>query len=181
MPFDFQPTVSDDELLARPLREADRAALNGAAADPMIWAGHPARDRHEAPVFNRYFDILLASGSALVVQERGTGRTIGCSRFYVAPDTPEAISIGFTFLIRDHWGGDTNARLKALMLRPVFAAGKEAWFHIDPNNIRSQRATLKLGARHAYDATLNLGTGEAEWMCFRLTEEQWRAAQDLPL
>lgn len=175
MPFDFQPTLRSGTLLLRPLRAEDRAGLRRAASDPLIWAGHPARDRHLPEVFEPYFDLLLASGATLVVTGAAGGRIIGCSRYYLAPDAPEAVSIGFTFLTRDHWGGATNRELKRLMLGHVFAAGREAWFHIDPTNIRSQRATAKLGARHIHDARLDLGTGEAPWMCFRLTEADWLA------
>lgn len=37
------------------------------------------------------------------------------------------------------------------------------WFHIDPSNIRSRKATAKLGAKHVYDAALNLSGNPASW------------------
>lgn len=176
MAFDFQPTLIGSLLTLRPLRREDQVGLRTAAADPMVWAGHPAKTRHLAEAFDPYFEVLLAGGGTLVVTETATGRIIGCSRYYVAPDMPDAVSIGFTFLTCDHWGGETNLELKRLMVGHVFDAGKEVWFHIAPSNIRSQKATAKLGARHAYDSWIDLGSGAADWMCFHLTAQDWQAA-----
>ena len=67
-------------------------------------------DRFERDSFTAYFDFLLASGGTLAVRDRASGAIIGCSRYYVAPDTPAAISIGFTFLARDRWGGGPTSR-----------------------------------------------------------------------
>ena len=91
-------------------------------------------------------------------------------------DKPEGVSIGFTFLTRDHWGGGTNRAIKRLMLDHIFASGDNAWFHIDPSNIRSQKATAKLGARHVFDAEHDLGSGMTTWMCFLLLKADWAAA-----
>lgn len=171
--FDFQPTLTGERIAVRPLAEADFEALFTAARDPEIWAGHPAKDRHRREVFAAYFAFLLDSATALVVLERASEKVIGCSRYYVAPDTPDCVSIGFTFLDRAHWGGSTNFELKRLMLDHAFRSVSVVWFHIDPTNVRSQKATAKLGAVHAYDATLDLSGTPAEWMCFRLGKADW--------
>ena len=171
--FDDQPTLSGTTLALRPLREDDLDALHAAAADPATWAGHPAKDRHKREAFEPYFRFLLERGGTLVVEERATGRLIGCSRFYRAPDQPEAVSIGFTFLAPDFWGGATNRELKRLMLGHAFGSVPEVWFYIAPTNVRSQRATAKLGAEHVKDAVLDLAGAPAPWMCWRLTQEAW--------
>lgn len=131
MTFNFQPVLRDETLHLRPLQADDRDALTKAASDPLIWAGHPAKTRHRPEVFAPYFDLLLKSEATLIALEAKTGAVLGCSRFYVAPDMPEAVSIGFTFLIRDCWGGDVNRQMKKLMLDHIFADRDEAWFHID--------------------------------------------------
>lgn len=171
--FDMQPALTGETLALRPLQPDDLGGLSAAAAVPEIWAGHPAKDRYKPDVFARYFDLLLRSGTALVIIHRTSNTTIGCSRYYVAPDRPEDIAIGFTFLNIAFWGGDTNRELKRLMLGHAFATYPAVWFHIDPSNIRSQRATAKLGAKHIYDATLDLSGQPAAWMCFRLDRESW--------
>jgi len=173
MSFNFDPSLEGFDLTARPIAASDLGALRDAAADPKIWEGHPAKTRHEPEVFNPYFEFLLGAGGTLIIRESATDGVIGCSRYYVSPNAPDDISIGFTFLIRDHWGGATNFNLKRLMLAHIFAGHAFAWFHIDPNNIRSQKATAKLGAVHTKTAALDLGTGEVEWMCYRLSRADW--------
>lgn len=174
--FDAQPFLDNDALSLRPLRGEDFEALFAAAGHPEIWAGHPARDRYKRDVFDGYFHFLLQTGSALAVIEPREARIIGCSRYYDAPDMPGSIAIGFTFLNHAYWGGATNFELKRLMLDHAFGTVDEVWFHIDPTNIRSQRATAKLGAEHAYDATLDLSGKPAPWMCYRLARSRWQNA-----
>ncbi len=174
LPDEFDPTVPlhSDALSLRPLQAEDRAALTEAAADPAIWAGHPSSDRWKAEVFAGYFDFLLEAGGALVVRD-GSARVIGASRYYASSDAPDGIGIGFTFLVCDHWGGATNFEMKRLMLGHVFASVPEVWFHIAPTNIRSQKATAKLGAERAEDRRLDLGTGPADWVRMRLSRARW--------
>lgn len=173
---EFGTELAGGGFLIRPLASSDRAALAEAAADPLIWAGHPAKDRWKPAVFDRYFDFLLSAGGAVRI-EGADGTVAGCSRFYRAADHPERPCIGFTFLTRAHWGGAANRAVKRLMLEHIFAGGDEAGFHIDPTNIRSQKATAKLGARLEGEVRLDLGTGEAPWLSYRLTEADWRASE----
>lgn len=177
MNFDMQPRLAGHGLCLRPLEAADRAALTAAAADPLIWAGHPARDRHLPDVFARYFESLLAGG-ALAVTEAASGRVIGCSRYYIAPDCAPDLSIGFTFLTRDHWGGETNLRLKALMLAHAFKRHDWVWLHIAPDNLRSRAAAERLGARLHHRAMLDLGPGPVPYLCYRITRADWAATAD---
>ncbi|WP_210270233.1 GNAT family N-acetyltransferase [Aureimonas sp. ME7] len=171
--FDDQPTLVGPTLDLRPLVSGDLDALHAAASDPLTWAGHPATERYKRENFEPYFRQLVALGGTLAVEDRAAGRIIGCSRYYVAPDQPDAISIGFTFLDRSHWGGATNRELKTLMLTHAFASFDAVWFHIAPSNIRSQKATAKLGARHVYDAVLDLAGTPTPWQCFRLDKAEW--------
>ena len=176
--FDYQPMLAGPTLALRPLRVDDLDALHAAASDPATWAGHPTRDRHERAVFEPYFRFLLEQGGTLVVEESAAGRIIGCSRYYRAPDRPDAVSIGFTFLAPEFWGGAVNRELKRLMLGHAFESFPEVWFHIAPSNIRSQRATAKLGAEHVEDAVLDLAGTPAPWTCWRLTQDAWVRCED---
>lgn len=171
--FDPQPFLNGDLLQLRPLQEDDFDGLYLAASDPKTWAGHPATERYKREVFEPYFRFLLDSGTTLVVVSQKSGQIIGCSRYYVPPDQPASMAIGFTFLHHDYWGGGTNFELKRLMLDHAFQHFAEVWFHIAPTNIRSQKGTGKLGTVHAYDATLNLSGTPALTMCFRLSKEAW--------
>lgn len=174
--FDPQPTLAGEGLLLRPLKPDDLDGLFDAASDPETWAGHPARDRYKRDVFEPYFRFLRDSGTALTVVDMEDDRIIGCSRYYAAPDRPSDMAIGFTFLDRRYCGGAINAELKQLMLDHAFASFDVVWFHIDPINVRSHKATTKFGARHAYDAVLDLSGKPARWMCFRLDQSDWDVA-----
>ncbi|MEE1656944.1 GNAT family N-acetyltransferase [Microvirga sp. CF3062] len=171
--FDPQPEMMDDTLSIRPLMREDIEELFSAASNPEIWAGHPAEDRYKREKFEPYFVSLLESRAALAVIDRRLSQIIGCSRYYVSPDQHDSVSIGFTFLNHAYWGGETNFHLKRLMLEHAFKSFPEVWFHIAPTNIRSQKATAKLGAEHAYNATLDLSGSPAVWMCFRLSKDAW--------
>lgn len=173
--FDLQPGLEGPVLRLRPLVPADHDGLFAAASNPETWAGHPATDRWKPEVFRPYFDFLVAHRT-LAITEAASGRVIGASRFYVPPDAPDAIAIGFTFLDSARWGGTTNRELKRLMLDHAFGRFPEVWFHIAPSNIRSQIATARLGAVHDHTAVLDLSGSPAEWMCFRLTPAAWTAS-----
>jgi N-acetyltransferase len=176
--FNPQPTLQNDTLILRPLAKTDRDGLFAMARDPAVWAGHPARNRHEPAVFDPYFEILLASGGTLAVFDRANGRVIGCSRYYEAPDQPKSIAIGYTFLGRQYWGGSTNMAMKTLMFDHAFQKVDTIWLHIDPSNIRSQHATARLGAAHAYDAALIMGGKAGLWQCWRITRADWANRRD---
>lgn len=173
MDFDFQPTLSGTNIVVRPLKSDDLDGLYQSASDPLIWASHPCRNRHERAIFEPYFESLLTSRSAVVVVERQSGTIIGCSRYYVAPTKDLELSIGYTFLNRSHWGGGTNLELKRLMLDHIFATQSEAWFHIAPDNIRSQKATGKLGAVFVREEVLDLGVGDALCLTYRIRKSDW--------
>lgn len=177
MTFDIQPRLNGITLRMRGLRETDREALFRAARDPETWAGHPARDRYQRQVFDPYFDMLLSSGATLIVFDIASGEAIGCSRYYVGPDAPEDISIGFTFLNHRYWGGEVNFQMKMLMLDHAFGHFDRVWFHIAPDNIRSQKATLKLGAVFTGEDDLDLSGGVLRWRGYCLDRPTWESVQ----
>ena len=176
--FVFPDLLDGPTFQLRPLTEADLPDLQRAASDPGIWAGHPSRDRHKPEVFADYGRFLLHSGGTLVVRDRALDRIVGCSRFYVAEDAPQDVAIGFTFLARAYWGGPGNHEIKTLMLTHAFAHVDRVWFHIDPTNIRSQKATRKLGAVHTGDPVLDLAGTPVTWQQYRLSKADWHSGRD---
>lgn len=173
--FDPQQQLAGVRTYLRPLQEADYPALFAAAGDPAIWAGHPVKDRYRADVFTPYFGQLLASGGTLVVREQGTNEVVGCSRYYPAPEENASISIGYTFLVRQHWGGRTNGEIKALMLGHAFETTEvpHVWFHIGPDNIRSQKATMKIGADYVGEDDLLLSGRVTRMKSYRIRRDVW--------
>ncbi|WP_136443561.1 GNAT family N-acetyltransferase [Pacificoceanicola onchidii] len=160
-----------------PLRAEDETELTKAAADPLIWAGHPATDRFKPEVFKPYFTKLLDSGGTLIARDK-TGRVIGCSRYYDPPDAPGQVAIGYTFLTRDHWRGRSNRVMKDLMFAHAFETVPEVWLHIDPSNIRSQKATARIGAQHVGTGPLTMGGKKGGWQSWKITKPEWEATRE---
>ncbi len=175
IPFDDQPRLQNQTVSLRGLLQSDFDELAQAASDPKIWEQHPIKDRHMPQVFAPYFKFLIDAGGTLIATDTQTGKVIGCSRYYTTPREPNSISIGYTFLIRDHWGGATNLAMKTLMLDHAFASFADVWLHIDEANLRSQNAAKKIGATYVRTEPLDIVGSKGDMMCFRLTRNAWQA------
>jgi RimJ/RimL family protein N-acetyltransferase len=143
---DWQPTLEGDLVLLRPTRPDDWDEMFAAASDPLIWAGHPAKDRYTEPVFRKYFDAALDSGGALTIIDKETGGIVGCSRYHDYQAEESRVEIGYTFLVRSCWGGAVNGEVKRLMLAHAFRFVDTVQFAVAADNFRSRRACEKIGA-----------------------------------
>ena len=133
----------------RPLRPQDFDVLYAVASDPLIWEQHPAKDRCNRDVFEKFFADALDSGGALIVTDCGDHRVIGSSRYHGYSAENSEVEIGWTFLARSHWGGRYNREMKQLMLLHAFRFVSRVLLVIDHQNIRSQVAAKKMGAIRA--------------------------------
>src|SRR5438034_6882672 len=147
MGFDLQPSLTGTLIQLRPLELEDFPALFGASSDPLIWEQHPEPDRYKREVFQRFFDGAIASKGAFAVIELKSGRIIGSSRYYDYDPAQREVVVGFTFLERAFWGGSYNRELKSLMLDHAFRFVDRVLFQVGENNLRSQKALEKIGAR----------------------------------
>lgn len=145
--FELQPSLTNEFVKLGPIREADFEALYKIASDPLIWEQHPNKDRYKRNVFETFFKGAIESGGAFLVCNAKTGEPIGSSRFYEFNKEKKYIAIGYTFLSRAYWGTTYNRALKSLMLDHAFRFVDDVIFHIGANNIRSQKAIGKLGAK----------------------------------
>jgi RimJ/RimL family protein N-acetyltransferase len=170
--FDTQPILVGTRVELRPLRAADYDALYAVAADPLIWAQHPASNRYQAAVFHEFFQEALASRGALIALDVATGQVIGSSRFYGYDEDKSEIEIGWTFLARSHWGGDYNGEMKRLMLQHAFRFVERIIFLVGVTNRRSQRALEKIGAVRT-DARSD--RGGFDHCIYQLTAVMWTA------
>jgi len=171
--FSLQPTIQGANISIRPLVEGDFDELFSCASDKEIWGGHPSPDRYKLSEFKPYFQNALDSKATIVVVENDSEKIIGCSRYYFADVEKQNISIGFTFLVREHWGGKTNFELKKIMLEYAFGYFDTVWFHIGPTNVRSQKATLKIGASFTHEESLDISGKPELWRCYRIDKNQW--------
>ncbi len=148
--MNWQPTLEGNLLRLRPLREEDFDALFAAASDPLIWALHPEPDRYTRERFTTYFRSGMESGGGLLILNRADGRVIGSSRYNSLGDRADVasvIEVGYTFLMREFWGGEYNRELKILMLRYAFNLVENVDFFVGENNLRSRRAMEKIGGK----------------------------------
>ncbi len=144
----WQPQhLENERIRLAPLTASHFEDLFKIASDPQIWAQHPARERYKKDVFRNFFDGALQSGTAFVIIDQATGRIAGSTRYYdYRPDVP-SIAIGYTFLGRSYWGGQYNQASKRLLIDYAFQYVDKVYFHIGSDNIRSQTAISRTGAR----------------------------------
>jgi RimJ/RimL family protein N-acetyltransferase len=170
MPFDAQPTLTGNLLALRPLRGGDFDDLFAVASDRLIWEQHPSWDRYKPEVFRALFDEFIATQGTLLAIDRATGGVIGSSRYHGYHAERSEVEIGWTFLARSHWGGRYNGEMKRLMLTHAFRFVDTVVFMIGPDNIRSQKAVLRIGAVPAGSRPNNRGTVS---LAFTLSKEQF--------
>ena len=146
MSFDLQPNLKGELIELRALTPEDWDDLFAIASDPLIWEQHPESARYKEDVFKVFFKDALESGGAFVVIDSKNKRIIGSTRFHGYEPEKSEIEIGWTFLARKYWGGRHNWEMKQLMLAHAFQFVDNVVFYVGENNMRSRRATEKIGA-----------------------------------
>jgi RimJ/RimL family protein N-acetyltransferase len=145
--LNLQPAILENDLIKLiPLEENHFEALYKAASDPLIWEQHPIKDRYTKEVFKPFFDAGINSKGAFLILDKTTNETIGTTRFYDYKPEESSIAIGYTFIGRKFWGGNYNKSTKKLLTDYAFQNVNSILFHVGAENIRSQKAVLKLGA-----------------------------------
>ncbi len=148
MDIDWQPSgLQNDIVRLEPLELSDFERLYEVASDSLIWEQHPEKDRYKVPVFRKFFDGAIASGTAFLIVDASTGEVIGSTRFYEFDAENRSVAIGYTFLARRCWGGVFNRAAKTLLLDYAFRFVEKVYFHVGLHNIRSFTAVRRLGAR----------------------------------
>ena len=145
MAFELQPHLKGELIELRPLRPEDWDDLFAVASDRLIWEQHPESDRYREDVFKAFFREALECGGAFVIIDKKTQQIIGSTRFHGYDPQKSEIEIGWTFLARNYWGGRYNRELKDLMLAHAFKFVENVVFLVGENNVRSQKATERIG------------------------------------
>jgi RimJ/RimL family protein N-acetyltransferase len=143
--FDLQPNLKGELIELHPLMPEDWDLLFAVASDPLIWEQHPESDRYKKDVFKVFFKEALESGGAFVIIDKKNQQIIGSTRFHGYDPGKSEIEIGWTFLARNYWGGHYNRELKQLMLAHAFKFVENVVFYVGETNVRSQKATEKIG------------------------------------
>ncbi|UJH67735.1 GNAT family N-acetyltransferase [Allomuricauda sp. SCSIO 65647] len=155
MSLDLQPILENELVKIRPLAVPDFDKLYEVAIDPLIWEQHQCKDRWKKDVFQEFFAEAIDSKGALIITDKHTGSIIGSSRYKLCDKDQTTIEIGWTFLSRNYWGGTYNHSIKMLMMAHAFTYFDNVLFYIDKDNLRSQKATEKLGGQKIYQSDEN--------------------------
>jgi len=177
--FNLQPELENEIVSIMPLKETDFEKLYKVASDPLIWEQHPNKNRYKREVFENFFKGALKSGGAFIVFDKKKNEVIGSSRYYGYNPVDKSVSIGYTFLARRHWGTTYNRALKKLMLNHAFKYVDTVYFHIGAENIRSQKAILKLGAVKTEEADVKyFGEDVYKNFIYTLSKNKWLQIQN---
>jgi N-acetyltransferase len=174
MSFELQPHLHGKIVSLRPLVSADLEPLWVASSDPLIWELHPDKTRYERAGFETFFAATLASGGALTAYATDSGRVIGSSRYYDWDPEQKEVAIGYTFLIREYWGGQANREMKTLMIDHALRWADCIWFHVAWGNLRSRGAMEKLGARIAHRGERPVGEQMVDFAYYRIDRKDWK-------
>jgi RimJ/RimL family protein N-acetyltransferase len=171
---DFQPTLIGPTVTIRPISADDWTELFAAGADPEIWKVHPVSDRYTEPAFRKFFDSAVNSKMGFVFVDRATGRLIGSSRYHGYEPALGEIEIGWTFIVRSHWGGRANREVKRLMLDHAFTFVDTVIFWVGHRNWRSRGAMTKIGGFKREGLLTRRESGDEPYFIFEITKERYR-------
>jgi RimJ/RimL family protein N-acetyltransferase len=153
----------------------DLEPLYDVAKDPLIWQQHPCRDRYKEEVYSEFFKESLNSKGALIVIDKSNNKIIGSTRFKPVKDIHTAIEIGWSFLSRDYWGGTFNKSMKRLMIDYAFEMVEDIIFYISRDNIRSQKAVEKIGAKIILEVDAQPFMSEnQDNLTYRVNRREWK-------
>ena len=153
MAQDLGPCVLEGKFVRlEPLRQEHAAGIFEASkSTDWEWFLGPLRTREE--VDRRVAEGVAAEGrgeaNAFAERTGADGRVVGSTSYLTVVPRHKRAEIGSTWYAEDVWGTAVNPECKFLLLRRAF----EEWGAVrvqlgtDSNNLHSQRAILKLGAR----------------------------------
>lgn len=145
--MNIQATLENENVKLVPLNPNDFEELFSVASDPEIWEQHPNKDRYQREVFDKFFQGAIESIGAFKIMDKSSNEVAGSTRFYDYNPKENSIFIGYTFYATKFWGSKLNPQVKKLMLDYIFQFVDKVNFHVGKDNIRSQKAMEKLGAK----------------------------------
>jgi N-acetyltransferase len=135
-----------------PLREAHAGPLSEAAErTDWQWFLTPLRSRKDVEdrIAEGLFSEKRGDAYAFAVVDKKDGKVIGSTSYLAVVERYKRSEIGSTWYAKEYWGTAVNPECKYLLLKHAF----EDWGAVriqlitDVNNLHSQRAIEKLGAK----------------------------------
>lgn len=145
--MNVQATLENENVKLVPLNPNDFEELFSVASDQKIWEQHPNKDRYQREVFEKFFQGAMESKGAFKIMDKSSNEVAGSTRFYDYNPKENSIFIVYTFYATKFWGSKLNPQVKKLMLDYIFQFVDKVNFHVGKDNIRSQKAMEKLGAK----------------------------------
>lgn len=173
-PISIQAGLENEQVILLPLQEKDFEPLYAVASDPEIWAQHPNKDRWQRAVFKVFFDGAMQSKGAFKIIDKVSRSFVGSTRFYDYKAADDSIFIGYTFYARSCWGKGINQAVKRMMLDYIFRFVSKVKFHIGAENVRSQIAIGRLGARKVSEEVVAyFGEPDRLNFVYEIQKEDW--------
>lgn len=145
-------------LRLEPLRPHHADGLLAAAQDPAIFTWLPRQFTTRDAVEQFIAEALAAEARgvefAFAVILKEDERVVGSTRYMDVQPAHKGVEIGWTWYSPEVWGTVVNPEAKFLLLRHAFETwgAKRVQLKTDSQNLRSQAAIRKLGAK--YEGTL---------------------------
>ena len=174
-------TLEGEHVYLEPVKPLHARSLLGAARD-SDWSWMSADPRSE-DAMNRWIEEALASEKKgteypFVVYSKDLDAIVGSTRYLDVREKNKGAEIGWTWYSSRVWGTAVNPECKYLLLEHAF----EDWGAIrvqlktDNNNLHSQRAIAKLGARfegRLRNHRLRKDGSRGDSMLYSITAEDW--------
>jgi len=176
MHFDIQAILENDKAILYPIQESDFEDLYAVAANPEVWEQHPNKDRWKKDIFRTFFEGAIQSKGAFKIVDKSTNKVAGSTRIYDYNAQENSVLIGYTFYGTEYWGKGINHSVKTLMLDYLFQFVLHVGFQIGANNLRSQIAISRLGAKKIGEQEVAyFGESPKLNYIYRIKKEEWLA------
>jgi RimJ/RimL family protein N-acetyltransferase len=127
-------------------------------------------------VFSNFFEGAIQSKGAFKIIDKSTGKIAGSTRIYDYNGQDNSVLIGYTFYGTQYWGKGMNHSVKVLLLDYLFQFVSRVSFHIGAENLRSQIAIGRLGARKVGEQEVAyFGEPPKLNYVYRIEKEEWLA------
>jgi RimJ/RimL family protein N-acetyltransferase len=137
-----------------PLTKEHTIELWETAKDESLWEHYTFRrmgsyEKFEAFTNNSISEALTGKEFTFTIIDNSTGKAVGGTSFLDIQPASRSLEIGRTWIAKHLQGTGFNPECKYLLLKYCFEELKliRVFFKTDSNNIRSQRAMEKIGAK----------------------------------
>ncbi len=147
--------LSGNHVYLEQLQEKHVPAIKPLIKDPRLWEFTRTfliNDTFDEQ-FERYMAMAfdpkgMGNQYSFVIFRKDTHEIIGMTRYYFYEPKDKRVAIGFTWYVPEVWGQVYNKECKLLLLQYAFETLdlNRVEFHVAHENIRSQKAMIKIGA-----------------------------------